>query len=851
MTEKDNGPDPRLLDPKFDRGEWAGEAPRGIKKQFKELLVAIQEPGEHHVELTRIPGKQVAVISKTKKEDRKPTVTLQKEGFSQEEREVLDAVERKFLTWILAEHMSKAVGIVGDNGSIVPYETRGTTDMAAMAKKDLDKAIQRQIESVTEVANDESPRVREVMERLQRMSEWLDGNSAELMSAGAVLDKFYDGMAMLNAVSDRNGYNITSKELDLLFRSMTKIEGWKLGEEITNKQDAIQRTLRGIATVHRHAGRNVGKEPIDDYEIRPTEGQIEFVETIFAEQEWISRTIGTGDDEQEIEFSTPERVELLDHLIDRGDVMDELDKFLRRPDLLVPSVKVVVGKEYEINHSLIRDLKTRMAAMGDFTIWVDGVEWTPSEIVVSDDEIDARLASGAGNRAAAESQIRADKVKEILKELQMRVWSGDKVFIGKKLEIDRAGLSDFVDRFGDDKKVGIVRSRAAALENLFVMVQDPDSVDNVKRKLAVMLNMVDDDGQSLWKQLEDPDADVLGLINEFTGRYIDYNDDILDKHIVDMARIQLLHFMEGSRVGWGFEYVKDDDMGIYKRIVSQGASKTCTDISTPLEWIRSQANYKWKDWTKGMLPMEYWQAKQFMDHEPGWMPPNESLHYMGVNYSLKDLVPKFNMAFLETKSAKIKKGHNQKIIMDLLNEGKEFSEIEWSKMEGGAYYRWLITNSQLSKLIFNLTKPLDRDNIEAFYGPEEKVNPKLLQLLETQKRWDLALRDLAKAPEGQGEGYSPLCSAIQLAWANNALLMSPSPTNFNTTNMKDEMKIMKISFEEMAPKGDTAASQRMANNFMYFAGKFVKVGHEVRTEMARRKRRKKRGRRSIFPPNQL
>ncbi len=757
-----------------------------------------------------IDEKLLALLFKRGKEKRKTfEVNAIIEPFNKSEKESLYEIEKNVLSFIVEEDLFEATERIGGNSeSIVPYRENPTVEAAIFEVKSLINVVK------TSVSGQPTERQRIVLSELGSMRKFLEGNAALLKASGPMLSAFFDGWAaMANGVRAQPRWDMTADQFYLLY-SAVKEESpdWELGKELIGKQDRAYSIMRGISAAHRSESRNMG-QPIDDGYLISVP-QKEFVERVFGSNP--SNEKGEEQGDILVGEKLPKHKlenEIIDLFVDGK---KSAETFLRDQD---GKIKLVIGKSTTITEDLLSDLSHGRYKF----MWVSGTQWPIN--------------------------------KDTIAELKWKVGSGDEVFIENSWldEVTRDNYQDILRSIGTND-VYLIRQRKRAIDNLFVVSQSPEKLIDIKRKIAVLM------ASDTWELLEKSDADLEDLLLKFNADLTNYKEvkgefdlDPIDRHIIDTARIGLLFFLEGAKLGWGFDYEEakvGSNTRVYKRGVSSGGTKANTDIATPFFWLQTEAGNNWKYWTHNALPMDEHTIRQIREHEPGWAPWinkekgqwKVSFIANGKRFELQTDVPvKFDMSLFETatftnpsEELRIKVGddYQSKVVMDLLKEGKKMSDVPWRKLIGEAQYRWYITLSQLSISIVLLSRLPTRDLMSKFFvGNVSTLTPS--GLLEYMKRVDLGVRDLRNGTEILKK-LLPFTAALWMGWYHNLFRNSPKPGIFSPSDVRESVSDAKIALEEIKPKGKANFGKEMANNLGGYMNTFIKGGVELNKEMSRR-----------------
>lgn len=847
MTEAEGQIDPRDLELEGRVGFRRRVSTEMVGKYqgllVEEVVVADKTAGD---------GKEDA---KRGKKDKK--VRINEREFSKGDRERLNELEQELVALLLNEHMRPATERIGiQNENIVPYNDRFTVDVAVEEVVDLKKELERSL------GTDASERSVEVLERLDGVQTWMEGNAGLLKGSGPVLVQFFDGWAaMANAVRTQPRYDAMSTDFKKLYsledpKKIAKGKGslnpeWELGKEIISKQDQVYEIMRGVAAANRHRWRNAGKEleetsnKADIYSV--TDEQMEFVELFL------------GHNPRDNEGNETQDVEALSEILmgrDKEEIVRALDRELKRKarrkyvegkdedfnaffeEKRNPTkelidkwreefrVYFVEGEEVKITKELIKKWKKNTSALDGKTLLVDGVEWE-----VKDDTTDA-----------------------IAEALEYRIGSGDSVFVGERKFADAENHEKVTNKVSDNNEVAILRETPRTINNLYVMDQDPQSVMSTKMLIGAMIEF------GVWEQLAEG-ADLNRIVLDFKKHQETYESNELDEHIIETARIALLYFCEGAELGWGFNY-KDEKLkhkeeknrkgkvikpehktDQIKRYVDSGGTKAATDIGTPFFWLRTEAANEWKEWTSGLLPMDDRIKLQILDHEPGWAPWQDKKKgtwntvFMGVKMPV-GAPTKFPMSMLEVAKfvnagpelrKKVDDEWEPKRVMDLIKDGKNMSEVPWLKLKNEQSYHWYITLSQLAKNQALLSAIPDRDVARTFFGEVITV-PGLAEMLELMKRQSLAYRDMGGNKDV--EHFVPLVASLYMAYDMNVLPESNEPGLFYTGQVKRATKARAGALSGLAPKGDKEMAQKMSESFTEYMEQLVEMGKRYARQAA-------------------
>lgn len=509
------------------------------------------------VELPDLVGQElteaeVGVIPKREKEERSEitiNVTKKEQELSPEDEEKLYKAEKDWLKDMLKQHMRSYVKDVGDNNNPVPYKEGpidGVSQLARRFARHLeDDWAGRHLEKGERMPD----RIEKIIKRAEKLADWIEANGNMMKGAGIILHFYYDGLQGMEQIVGLPNLRYDIKMDDDLFeqfsalssesRRGTELEGeWKLAEEIVRKQDETYSIMRSIAGVHRHQGRNGGKAitpqlrvskgEIEDYKVNNK--QIKFIESVFGSFKEVRRTEKEGDQEIEVSVEvSPIPIKAISKILNGEEAREELKRFFERGGDGAERRSVVIGRSHEITRETVRTLKNNPTKLGGEVVWIDGVAWP----------------------------INKDTRNEVIKELRWRIGSGDQVFVGKEVEV---GSDDYKKKVKKGaREVAMIQEIAPALDNPYVMTRAADKIEATNKKIEWILNQTVN-GESLWETLKRDDIkiDVEAQIRRFNDGWEDWQRqevDMLDEHIIDMARIGLLGaFAEGSELGWGFEY---------------------------------------------------------------------------------------------------------------------------------------------------------------------------------------------------------------------------------------------------------------------------------------------------------
>ena len=747
------GPDWRAL----ERYDPRRVIPKSIRDGLHSLIITEEtETKGPQVRSIKIPGEGFLVEKLPESGDREQRLRMvAKEGqIRGEEREILDTLERDAVTVILRDALGKAVSSVADNMNIYPYDHRTTVEVADMEMNEL-------IEGVESLGVN-TPRSREILTELNTIKDWVHGNGGVLLAAGATLQTFHDGLGtMMNAVRVNPRHDLTSGEEHEYFSSLSELKDWKLGEEITQKQDQIFEILRGIAAIGRDKSRNAGESFSKEYLYSAK--HVEFINAVFN--------------------SDPStKVQAIDRHFSRDSAVDFVANYFAKVENRDKSLKFVVGRGEVITEKLIKSLRREK------NVWVDGVEWPIND--------------------------------KTLKELEWKVGSGDKVFIGKTLEVNHDNFNNFDSFIGSNPKILGLKDVPLTIDNIFAIAQKPEVLDEVKKKLSLMIDL------GIWEKLKNTTTDVEREVENFSRRLATTRVDILNRHIIEMARIFLLYDGEGARLGWGFDYELDKDLGAYKRSQASGGTKAATDMATPFYWLLTEAGNGWKAWTHGTLPMDKRSQKQIITHEPGWAPNMDAngkwrVTCLGVSLEF-DVPTKFDLSLMDV--GKIKVGGEDKKPIDLIHSGSKMSEIPWKKLPNDTPYRWFITMSQLSMMIGLFSIP-NKESSERFFGGRMTSSPRMIEVLELFKREELSHRDAQGKDDVKK--FMPFIVSLNLAWSNNLLPTSRKPGMYDPRKVRREARMIASVLKDLVPKGDDAFAKEMSDKLLNLSEQNIRLGTEV------------------------
>lgn len=800
------------------RGEGESDKAEDVKREISlrgwgNPPVGLEKMAKEHFEKTGERKEEVKIEIKRVVIDRR---------LSREETKELDIYERDILEACLAE-LQKTVDLVGDNENIFPYKEfllGSIENLRKYVKDKEEELIDISVENKgIERRNDFPERTKLILERIERVADWLEGNGAVLLSAGVVLKTFFDGYMMLNAVKQLRK-DVRQREMDKVYSAPERGK-WNLGKEIAKKQNQAFEILRGIAAAHRHKGRNVGIEIPKDYLVTPN--QIKFIEEVFASGEKYLRTSKVSGKEVAVEIKAPESVEVIAGVREKNKAINELEKCFSINQ--GKRKKVVIGEQIVITKELVHSL-----SLGKLqgTLWVDGVEW----------KLDESRAS--------------ESLEDIREALEDKIGSGDGIFLGEGEihDVNKDNFKRVVNRTRSNQRVGLIEETPSAIDNLFVMTQTAEGVDETKEKIEVMIEMGSGGEKSIWERLEENDADVKKIREEFEEKRRKYKEDkgnLLNKHIVDMSRIVLLFSLEGADLGWGFEY-QDTEIGrgekqtlVTMRVVEGGGTKAATDINAPLKWLYTQAGNNWKNWTTAALPFDKRTAKQIREHYPGWAPKMTGdgkweIRFMEMPITI-DVPTTIDLAFFNTQTVPVEteKGvYKDRTIMELIKDRDvrlKMSQIPYMQlMPDEARYIQFIDEAQ-SRVLLPLTKPIDRDTREEFFG-EPMFFPRATEVEEMWKRLDLTFRHIGKLEIVKK--FAPLLAFLNLGMRHNMFPSAERPGVFSDGKVKSEARNIANVLRRMEPKGDVGMGQEMADSLGSYVKQFIPPCGEFDTRESRR-----------------
>jgi hypothetical protein len=841
---------------------------------------------------------------KTKKEGEErdldvktPTAEDEKDRYEQ---------EKKYIEGVLERYIKEAVELVGDNNNIEPFKTR-SLDSAIYMMQDFETHLEEDLMAPLAKGESLPEKARLILERVKKLREWTEGTSTLLRAAGMVLEDFYDGMGQLeNTVKKRGRVDIRMTDLKKVFADLQeaklRVDGeWQFGDEILRKQDEVLMIFRAIGAAHRVKGRNSGRnitaqhktledekvrEKVVDYKIN--QKQLTFIEKVFDSKERVFK--------QQQKKETEDWLLTIEDIFDANDIIYKDDQDGKKNTTLKSyetafktqkERKLIFGKEYELKGNVLRQIKKELRK--NKAVWVDGVKWE------------------------VEEGREKDSIKDIISELDWRIGSGDKVFIGQEYLVQKDNYVDFVlDNFRKGDKAALLKETPYEIDNPFVVYSTPQSVEKIMAKISWMIDkkvtIMDKDGKkreiSLWGALKDEDAEVdIEEAVKDCAKTINAGEvkpDLINDHIINMSRIFILYTAESAEVGWGFDFKKEqiggtdseltnaeikkwekdlenedkkkfDNLklilggkeekisnksieqakslmdrgysvirrrktGVVLRSVSTGGTKAATDISTPLHWLRTEAGNKWKDWTRGMLPLSKRTSRWIDHHEPGWVPGldkngNWRVSYLGKELYIHKVPAKLELGLLNI--AKIKEGkHEGKRILDLAYNEVAMSEVPYSEIDDDILYRrGYIDWSQAALLLALISKPLDRDTMARFLGlPRESV-PRTMEYDELMKRVTLATRNLAE-DEGAQE-FIPLLVSLGLAFQENLLKSSAEPGVFYPSRVKRMARNTETSLLEFAPQGDTQVGVEIGRRFTGYMDTLTNMGRALNVHLNR------------------
>ncbi|MCL4382812.1 hypothetical protein M1545_03410 [Patescibacteria group bacterium] len=334
-------------------------------------------------------------------------------------------------------------------------------------------------------------RYEQVMGEISRVEEWLEGTAGELTSAPATMTPFFDGKNMLQFAVKAAGQDVKSDALAKLFDPVGKIRA---------ESDPNTTVLESW---------KLGKE-IE----RKQDAVFEIMRAVAAthrrKERNMGREIAEGNDYPVTEkqadfleevFGCEEKIEVLTDVGTVAETGTKLQNLKSRDK----SAKLASVKAFDSTTEGINEL--RRTARNDEFIWVYGVKQPVNEAT--------------------------------LESLKWLIGSGETIYLGEMVDQNRLGYVR--------GQVAILQEIPTEINNIFVTSQEPERTVPVKRMIALIAEM------DAMRRLDEGE-NVNELLRELREKETSYKPTILDEHIVDMARITLLHFLEGADLGWGFEY---------------------------------------------------------------------------------------------------------------------------------------------------------------------------------------------------------------------------------------------------------------------------------------------------------
>jgi hypothetical protein len=796
------------------------------------------------------------------------------EPLKEEDEEKLYNSEKALLEKEMEKWIREIVVSANENKFVIgDYGVRRNVEQGLAAMEEYYTGIREREKEKLKEGSKMPERMEVFTNRLEMLTRWMKANYYEvLVNSNYMGNFFWDGMEGLKStirVGSRQDPQMASfdsgVDMETLFKGLTpkyakdlgEAEGrtiqvenkreWKLGEEITRKQDEINRFLRAIAAVNRHKGRNGGvditpqlrwgkdSEEVTDYKIN--EKIITFIEGVFYVDE--KKTIRTI------------------HSVSEGEeAQKELKKFfeeqeLRKEEHRRKTINVVSGRRYEITASLVKDL-SNIGKWGDYSIWIDGAKWL----------------------IPAKSK---DQIEALQKELDWRVGSGDTVFIGTEQVLDKKNYERELKRADKGgNKVAILRETPLELDNPFVKDRTGDRIKLMTQKQSWIMNhppvevkILDSNGNvvrtekmNLWESLDtDTVTDIIknnkgeeervtrrvwvdaeALAEEFNKSYKNHQKiGQIDRHIMDMARLGILGRAEGNEVGWGFEYevkkvkVGGKDVEVYKRKVEEGGTKEKTDADTPANILRTKAKDIYKGWPGGMMPISIREAKWITHHEPGWRPnwnkekKSWGMYYFGI-WIPYEIPAKFNLNLWNSAKVDDPEKPKETSLYKLMVEGKKMSELPLSKAHKDAMYgKGLIGWSQIWFAIDQLKTGVSKDT-ESFHGDfgTNFENPTMARYTNAQKKYTLGFRTFGAGEDDVGKMISHL-SAMTLAYRLGLLPTSENIHDRPVEGWKRDRIIKNTaqSLINVVSEGELGNAEVRGQKFLVQMEKFKEEGDYV------------------------
>lgn len=475
--------------------------------------------------------------------------------------------------------------------------------------------------------------------------------------------------------------------------------------------------------------------------------------------------------------------------------------------------------------------------------------------------------------------------------------------------------------FGEKEKGEWVTYKGEGLEHGGVSVPKSilnwytmnDSLENKQRYIATMeallvLGIKDelksDSVVNLAKKVQDylygegydpKNGEMKGRLGEWSSVEKSLDQRLAGVVVKSGITMDLGH-MSSGRLSWGWsyeeEYKKNTDGSDFKdvngkKIVERikrkkggGGTTVATDISTPRNWLSTEAGNQDKNWTKGMLPpMSTKYREMIKENAEGWQPKLEGVggyelkgkqkkmwdrlwdgldgekdaktkkmmetlkgmaYYIETPYKDEDgeklMVPMFfpaeikSLNFWETlklkpeteeeKEQREARGEDKKkvTVWDEVTAGGNMSNVKWEKMGNQALYKWMITISQTLKFFTVMSEPEKRVNGDQFGDFFGSPG----QLTELIKRVDLGVRDEKEEKSVMVMSLAPMLVAMKLVDKNNILsgsLYHDSKSRFET---RRELWLERVAewlpaFEDLVEeKGDFEGYNQMMKKMYVF-----------------------------------
>lgn len=793
------------------RQQYSRITPQDLENKLLSVLIQVKEPRKYRKKNVGLPGVGEPIRVKIPEEQLKAEPRVIKKEFSDADRKTLDDAEREIMQLVIRERVRGAVERLGQqNQNLVPYNEM-TLDFAVQEFDELEAVIDQVM------GGNKTERSEGVKAELRGMKRLVRGEGRLLKAAGAPLDAFFDGWAALKGtVRSKPRHDFLAREAWDLYSSAERLPDWVLGKEWQEKQDSAYSIMRGIAAIHRSPKRNIGQTLEGDYHFK--DKHADFVEKAFGRNPFDEEGRPTTD------------IQAISFLGNKRPAKAELGVHFAGADNKSDVLAVVVGKNRLVTKSLLKKWTKNIRRLRGKTLWVNGVQWP----------ID----------------------RNTIAELGWKVGSGDRVFVGKKDFVNRQNYNNILRSARASDEIAFAQYTPRELESLFTMIQDPSSLLEVKRKIAVMM------GTGIWDKLHRPGASVKQIYEQFEQDLVEYKKDhgdlsldLIDENLIELTRIALLGFMEGGDLGWGFEY-QDKEAGegdnktkVTKRTVAGGSTKATTDVGTPQHWLWSEASNGWKYWSHGTLQMDERTRRQILEHEPGWAPwtdkagwifsnkyPEWQVRMLGIDFKL-NVPTTFDIAWLAAvKYANPDKSDLVRVFedgeyklknmsyMDRIKSGVKMSDLKWREGDDHSYYRSLITYSQLAFASAMLSNLPDKETAEQFFG-KEMATTSLREVLELIKRFTLGFRDMDKS---YVERFLPFTTASFFAFGANLLPESPDPGYWGPKDVEADASIVADYLGDLAPKSNREFAKNVASNFQKYTKQYIKIGLKVSSRIARR-----------------